>query len=231
MELYDVMRTTGAVRRFTDDPLPDEVLERILDNARFAPSGGNRQGVAGDRGPGPTDPRGDRRLERHGCAALHRANQKRRRPVESRAAHAGFRRGSRRHRGPAVSGRARARRGRRARGLRGPQRRRGVRPVPRPHRRHSGRVGVPVRLEHPSGRAQRGLRRRADHDGGGRGASRQGAARHTGRLCDRGRAADRQTGEAGQQAHAQARRRDRQPASDSTGSRLVPHKRRSPSHE
>ena len=45
MELYDVMRTTGAARRFTDDPLPDEVLERILDNARFAPSGGNRQGM------------------------------------------------------------------------------------------------------------------------------------------------------------------------------------------
>ena len=45
MECYDVMRTTGAVRRFTDEPLPDEVLERILDNARFAPSGGNRQGV------------------------------------------------------------------------------------------------------------------------------------------------------------------------------------------
>jgi nitroreductase len=45
MELYDVMRTTGAVRQFTGDPLPDEVLERILDNARFAPSGGNRQGA------------------------------------------------------------------------------------------------------------------------------------------------------------------------------------------
>ncbi|WNG86296.1 nitroreductase family protein [Mycobacterium sp. ITM-2016-00317] len=45
MELYDVMRTTGAVRRFTDDPLPDDVLARILDNARFAPSGGNRQGL------------------------------------------------------------------------------------------------------------------------------------------------------------------------------------------
>jgi nitroreductase len=45
MELYDVMRTTGAVRRFTDEPLPDEVLTRILDNARFAPTGGNRQGV------------------------------------------------------------------------------------------------------------------------------------------------------------------------------------------
>ena len=41
MELYDVMRTTFAVREFTDDPLPDPVLYRILDNARFAPSGGN----------------------------------------------------------------------------------------------------------------------------------------------------------------------------------------------
>jgi nitroreductase len=45
VDLYDVMRTTAAVREFTDDPLPDEVLERILDNARFAPSGGNRQGA------------------------------------------------------------------------------------------------------------------------------------------------------------------------------------------
>ena len=45
MELYDAMRTTSAVRRFTDDPLPDETLRAILDNARFAPSGGNRQGT------------------------------------------------------------------------------------------------------------------------------------------------------------------------------------------
>jgi nitroreductase len=45
MELYDVMRTTFAVREFTDDPLPDPVLYRILDNARFAPTGGNRQGT------------------------------------------------------------------------------------------------------------------------------------------------------------------------------------------
>lgn len=44
MDLYDVMRTTAAVRDFTDDPLPDDVLHTILDNARFAPSGGNRQG-------------------------------------------------------------------------------------------------------------------------------------------------------------------------------------------
>jgi nitroreductase len=45
MELYDVMRTTFAARDFTDDDLPDEVLWRIFDNARFAPSGGNRQGT------------------------------------------------------------------------------------------------------------------------------------------------------------------------------------------
>jgi nitroreductase len=44
MELYDVMRTTFAARQFTDDPLPDATLYTILDNARFAPSGGNRQG-------------------------------------------------------------------------------------------------------------------------------------------------------------------------------------------
>jgi nitroreductase len=45
MDLYDVMRTTPAVREFTEDPLPDQTLHRILDHARFAPSGGNRQGV------------------------------------------------------------------------------------------------------------------------------------------------------------------------------------------
>lgn len=45
MDLYDVMRTTFAAREFTDEPLPDEVLYRIFDNARFAPSGGNRQGA------------------------------------------------------------------------------------------------------------------------------------------------------------------------------------------
>jgi nitroreductase len=44
MELYDVMRTTFACREFTDAPLPNETLVKILDRARFAPSGGNRQG-------------------------------------------------------------------------------------------------------------------------------------------------------------------------------------------
>ena len=45
MELYKAMRTTSVARQFTDDPLPDEILYTILDNARFAPSGGNRQGT------------------------------------------------------------------------------------------------------------------------------------------------------------------------------------------
>lgn len=44
MELRDVMRTTPAVRAFTGEPVPDEVVHAILDVARFAPSGGNRQG-------------------------------------------------------------------------------------------------------------------------------------------------------------------------------------------
>jgi nitroreductase len=44
MELAEVMRTTPATRTFTDEPVSAEVLHRILDHARFAPSGGNRQG-------------------------------------------------------------------------------------------------------------------------------------------------------------------------------------------
>jgi len=44
MDLYDVMRTAFSARDFTDEPVLDETLARILDNARFAPSGGNRQG-------------------------------------------------------------------------------------------------------------------------------------------------------------------------------------------
>jgi nitroreductase len=44
MDLLDVMRTTGAVREFTGEAVPDKVLHGILDAARFAPNGGNRQG-------------------------------------------------------------------------------------------------------------------------------------------------------------------------------------------
>src|SRR5262245_25913250 len=44
MELYDVMHTTFAARDFIDEAVPDSVIRRILDHARFAASGGNRQG-------------------------------------------------------------------------------------------------------------------------------------------------------------------------------------------
>jgi nitroreductase len=44
MDLIEALRTTGAAREFRDEPVPDEVLAKVLDNARFAPSGGNRQG-------------------------------------------------------------------------------------------------------------------------------------------------------------------------------------------
>ncbi len=44
MELYDVMRTTFSAREFTDEPVSDEAIYEILDQARFASSGGNRQG-------------------------------------------------------------------------------------------------------------------------------------------------------------------------------------------
>ena len=101
MELSDVMRTTGAVRRFTDDPLPDEVLERILDNARFAPTGGNRQGahviVVRDR-----ETR-EKLVELSVTGAQRYIAQTKNgegpwNPVQ---AHAGHARRSRRHRGPA----------------------------------------------------------------------------------------------------------------------------------
>ncbi|MEM9035043.1 MAG: nitroreductase family protein [Actinomycetota bacterium] len=43
-ELDDTIRSTFAARTFTDDPVPDAVIHELLDVARFASSGGNRQG-------------------------------------------------------------------------------------------------------------------------------------------------------------------------------------------
>ena len=43
-DLYEVMRQAPSTRYFTTEPVPRETLDRVLDNARFAPSGGNRQG-------------------------------------------------------------------------------------------------------------------------------------------------------------------------------------------
>lgn len=112
MELYDVMRTTAAVREFTGDSLPDDVLERILDKARFAPSGGNRQGarviVVRDQ------------ATREALAELSIP-------------------GTRRYLAQLRKGEGR------------------VGSRPRPGRRDQRRVGIPIRVEHLVGRAQRGL--------------------------------------------------------------------------
>ena len=43
MDLSAAMRTTPSTREFTDDDIADSVLYDILEHARFAPNGGNRQ--------------------------------------------------------------------------------------------------------------------------------------------------------------------------------------------
>lgn len=45
MELQDVIRAAGTCRYFRSDPVDDETLVALLDAARFAPQGGNRQPV------------------------------------------------------------------------------------------------------------------------------------------------------------------------------------------
>ena len=43
MELYDAMSTLRAVRRLRSDPIDDEIVQRILTAATWAPTGGNMQ--------------------------------------------------------------------------------------------------------------------------------------------------------------------------------------------
>ena len=43
MEIRDAIRTNGTVRNFTDESVDDATIASVLDDARFAPSGGNRQ--------------------------------------------------------------------------------------------------------------------------------------------------------------------------------------------
>jgi nitroreductase len=44
MELREAMRCAPTSRLFSDEPVDVDVLKGVLDDARFAPSGGNRQG-------------------------------------------------------------------------------------------------------------------------------------------------------------------------------------------
>jgi nitroreductase len=43
IDLYEAMSTTRAVRRHRPDPIPDDVLRRVLEAATWAPTGGNAQ--------------------------------------------------------------------------------------------------------------------------------------------------------------------------------------------
>lgn len=65
MDLREALRSTGAVREFRQEPVPDQTVYRILEAARFAPSGGNRQGwrVIVVRSPGPREALRDLYLE------------------------------------------------------------------------------------------------------------------------------------------------------------------------
>ena len=45
MNFRETIETTGTCRFYLSDPVPDDVLRRVIDAARYAPTGGNRQGV------------------------------------------------------------------------------------------------------------------------------------------------------------------------------------------
>jgi nitroreductase len=44
MDLTQAMRTAAAIRRYRSDAVSDDILYRVVESARFAPSWGNRQG-------------------------------------------------------------------------------------------------------------------------------------------------------------------------------------------
>lgn len=45
MDFREVIETAGTCRFYRPDPVPEDALRRVLDAARWAPTGGNRQGV------------------------------------------------------------------------------------------------------------------------------------------------------------------------------------------
>ena len=42
-ELFEIIRTTRAMRRLKPDPVPDALINRILEAGQCAPNGGNAQ--------------------------------------------------------------------------------------------------------------------------------------------------------------------------------------------
>ncbi len=43
LDFYEVLRTRRSVKSYKKDPIPEEILNRVLEAARVAPSGSNRQ--------------------------------------------------------------------------------------------------------------------------------------------------------------------------------------------
>lgn len=43
MEVMEAIRARRSIRRFKKDPVPDQVITRVMEAARLAPSGSNRQ--------------------------------------------------------------------------------------------------------------------------------------------------------------------------------------------
>ena len=44
MDVFEALYTTRAMRRVTEEPIPDEILKQMVDAAVRAPSGANNQG-------------------------------------------------------------------------------------------------------------------------------------------------------------------------------------------
>ncbi len=43
MDFYDVVKNRKSIRKYTTQKIPEDVLQRVLEAARWAPSWGNKQ--------------------------------------------------------------------------------------------------------------------------------------------------------------------------------------------
>ena len=158
MDVVSTLRTTGAVRSFTDEAVSDVAVHQLLDDARYAPSGGNRQPWRVAIVKNPTirrrlaelmQPVWDAYVARssHGVTPFNAVDD-----VEPGDRRARPEPAARRHRG----GPGRPRRRRRP----PPHRPHGRRP--RPAGAHRRGVDLPVLLEHPALRPPTWVRRGDD---------------------------------------------------------------------
>ena len=73
--LLDALYSQRAIRYFTDEPVPDETVHRLIEAATKAPSGGNRQGWKFLRNPRPGRQEHHRRLLRKVLGACLRLRE------------------------------------------------------------------------------------------------------------------------------------------------------------